>query len=429
MTPFDLFAGLLLVAAVAGFVNQRWLRLPQPIGLLVIALALSAVMMVTGRLLGAAGPRTWLAGTLAAANLPRVLFNGALGFMLFAGALHLNLRDLRNHALPVLALATVGVVLATGFYGVAVLFVFRLVGATVPLIWCLVLGASMAPTDPIAVGGLLRSAGLPPDLLAVITGESLFNDGAAVVLFTVLLGIATGTHAGGAITPVGLSVLFLRAILGGALLGFAGGSLGSLAITLIDDYDLEITISLAVVSTIYVAALRIGASAPIAVVVAGIVIGNHQRGRSMSVATRANVTLFWSLVDQLLNTLLFLLMGLELLTIDTRHFWPGLIALASLLALLARFVSVALAALLVRSRRLLSLRALTVLTWCGLRGGVSVALALSLPSVAARAPLLEACYGVAVFTIVVQGLTVPSLIRRLYGVRPGAGAGAGAGAE
>lgn len=279
-----------------------------------------------------------------------MLFNGALGFMLFAGARHLNLRDLRNHALPVLALATVGVVLATGFYGVAVLFVFRLVGATVPLIWCLVLGASMAPTDPIAVGGLLRSAGLPPDLLAVITGESLFNDGAAVVLFTVLLGIATGTHAGGAITPVGLSVLFLRAILGGALLGFAGGSLGSLAITLIDDYDLEITISLAVVSTIYVAALRIGASAPIAVVVAGIVIGNHQRGRSMSVATRANVTLFWSLVDQLLNTLLFLLMGLELLTIDTRHFWPGLIALASLLALLARFVSVALAALLVRSR-------------------------------------------------------------------------------
>jgi Na+:H+ antiporter len=418
MTRLDLFAGLLLVAAVAGFVNHRWLRLPQAIGLLVIALVLSAAVMVTGRLLGTAGPRTWLAATLTTAELPRVLFNGALGFMLFAGALHLDLRELRDHAWTVLALATVGVVLATGFYGLAISVVFQFVGASVPLIWCLVLGAIMAPTDPIAVGGLLRSAGLPPGLLAIITGESLFNDGAAVVLFTLLLGLAAGTDGGAAITPVAVAGLFLRATVGGALLGAAGGAVGARAMALIDDYNLEITISLAVVSAIYALALRVGVSPPIAVVVAGVVIGNRRYGSGMSATTRSNVTLFWSLIDQLLNTLLFLLMGLELLTIDTRHFWPGLIALASLLALVVRFASAALAALLVRPHRPPSLRALAVLTWGGLRGGVSVALALSLPDVPSRAPLLEACYGVVVVTVVLQGLTLPRLIRRLYGPQP-----------
>ena len=333
MTRLDLFAGLRLAAAVAGFVNHRWLRLPQAIGLLVIALVLSAAVMVTGRLLGVAGPRTWLAATLTTAELPGVLFNSALGFMLFAGALHLDLRHLRDHAWTVLALATVGVVLATGFYGLAISVVFQFVGASVPLIWCLVLGAIMAPTDPIAVGGLLRSAGLPPGLLAIITGESLFNDGAAVVLFTLLLGLAAGTNAGADITPLEVIGLFLRATVGGALLGVAGGAVGARAMALIDDYNLEITISLAVVSTIYALALRAGVSPPIAVVFAGVVIGNRRYGSGMSATTRSNVTLFWSFIDQLLNTLLFLLMGLELLTIDTRHFWPGLIGLASLLAL------------------------------------------------------------------------------------------------
>ena len=415
MSSFDLVALLLLLAALAGFLNHRWLRMPRSIGLLVIALALSAAIMVADHITGAVGVRRWLSRVLIVADLPYVLFNGALGFLLFAGALHLDLRALRNHAWTVFALATVGVLLATILYGGAIWQVFRLAGLSVPFAWCVVLGAILAPTDPIAVSGLLREAGLPPGLLAVITGESLFNDGIAVVVFTVALGVASGATDSDTVTAGRIIEAFVREGLGGALLGLCTGYAAFRAMRLIDEYNLELTISLALVTVTYAAAIRIGVSGPIAVVVAGLLIGNHATRHAMSETTRTNVTLFWSLIDQLLNALLFLLIGFEVLTIDTRHFWPAVMGAGVVLAVLVRFVSASIPAVALNLRRLHHLRNLTVLTWGGLRGGISVALALALPRGPYRDLLLQVVYAVAVFTIVVQGLTMPRLLRWLFG--------------
>jgi CPA1 family monovalent cation:H+ antiporter len=440
MSYFDAAALLLLVTAGAGFVNYRWLHMPSAIGLLVIALLLSLVLTLAAHLGRIAGLHSGIARGLAAADLPSVLFDGALSFMLFAGALHLDLRHLRDHAGTVLALATIGVLLSTGLYGGAMWWLFQFAGVPVPLAWCLVLGAILAPTDPIAVTGLLREVGLPEGLLAVITGESLFNDGVAVVVFTVLLGVATGSGdpgagglaaggiaaagsaaaapaAGGWVAPL---LVFLREAGGGTVLGLATGTLAFGAMRLVDDYNLELTISLALVTVTYSVADWLGLSGPIAVVVAGVLIGNQATRHAMSETTRTNVTLFWSLIDELLNAMLFLLVGLETLTIDTSHFWPGMMAGGIVLAILARLISAGIPALLLNLRRLNRGRGIAVLTWGGLRGGISVALALSLPDSPFREPLLQVCYAVVIFTIVVQGLTMPALVRRLYGaaVRP-----------
>jgi len=413
LSYFEIIALLLLVTACAGFINHRWLRLPSAIGLLIIALVLSLCIALVGHLAEALALRPDIAQTLTDVNLPQVLFDGVLSFMLFAGALHVNLRQLREHAGTVLALATVGVLISTALYGGAMWWLSRLTGTNVPLSWCLVLGAILAPTDPIAVTGLLREAGLPQSLLAVITGESLFNDGVAVVVFTVLLDIAAGE--GGRPGWLQPALVFLRESGGGAVVGLAAGWLAFGAMRLVDDYNLELTITLALVTVTYSLANQLGLSGPIAVVVAGVVIGNIAARRAMSETTRANVTLFWALIDELLNALLFLVVGLETLTIDTSRFWPYLMAGGIVLAVLVRLISAGLPAALLNLRRLHQWRGVAVLTWGGLRGGISVALALSLPDGPNRAPLLQVCYAVVVFTIVVQGLTMPPLVRRLYG--------------
>ena len=412
MSSFDLVALLLLVAAFAGFVNDRWLHMPRSIGLLVIALALSVGVLLYDHLAGGNHQlRQWVSGMLQAANLPYLLFDGALGFLLFAGALHVKLDELRSHAWTVLALATIGVLLATALYALGAWEMFRLASLQVPFTWCVVLGSILAPTDPIAVTGLLREAGLPSGLLAVITGESLFNDGVAVVVFTVALSVAEG---GKTVTTGSIIVDFAREAFGGAALGFVTGYIAFLAMRVVDEYRLEITISLALVTATYAAANSIGASGPIAVVVAGLLIGNHATQFAMSDTTRTNLTLFWSLIDEILNTLLFLLIGLELLTIRAEHFWPAIMGGGVLIAVATRFISASIPAVALNLRRQHHLRNLTVLTWGGLRGGISVALALSLRGSPYRELLLQIVYAVAVFTIVVQGLTMPRLIRMLF---------------
>ncbi|HTW70465.1 MAG TPA: sodium:proton antiporter [Acetobacteraceae bacterium] len=418
MSYFEVVAILLLVTASAGFVNHRWLRMPSAIGLLVIALLLSLGITLAGHVAVASGLRAGIGQALTAADLPHLLFDSVLSFMLFAGALHVNLRQLRDHSATVLVLATVGVLLSTTLYGGAMWWLFRVSGAAVPLPWCLVLGAILAPTDPIAVTGLLREVGLPEGLLAVITGESLFNDGVAVVVFTVLLDVAIGgSNYPDWLAPV---LVFLREAGGGAVLGLATGWIACAAMRAVDEYNLELTITLALVAVTYSVASQLGLSGPIAVVVSGVLIGNHATQYAMSETTRTNVILFWSLIDELLNALLFLLVGLETLTIDTSRLWPGMMAGGIMLAVLVRFISAGLPAAVLNLRRLHQWRGVAVLTWGGLRGGISVAMALSLPDGAWRTPLLQVCYAVVVFTIVVQGLTMPPLVRRLYGaaVRP-----------
>ncbi|HUN39810.1 MAG TPA: sodium:proton antiporter [Acetobacteraceae bacterium] len=426
MSYFEIVAILLLVTATAGFINYRWLHMPSAIGLLVIALLLSLGVTLAGHIAAAAGLRTGIAQALTAADLPHLLFDSVLSFMLFAGALHLDLRELRDHSATVLVLATVGVLLSIALYGGAMWWLFRLSGAAVPLPWCLVLGAVLAPTDPIAVTGLLREVGLPQGLLAVITGESLFNDGVAVVVFTVLLDVAIGGSGhSGWLSPVWA---FLREAGGGAMLGLAAGWIACAAMRLVDDYNLELTITLALVTVTYSVASQLGLSGPIAVVLSGVLVGSHGTQHAMSETTRTNIILFWSLIDELLTALLFLLVGLETLTIDTGRLWPGMMAGGVVLAVLVRFISAGLPAAMLNLRRLHQWRGVAVLTWGGLRGGLSVAMALSLPDGAYRTPLLQVCYAVVVFTIVVQGLTMPPLVRLLYGAPVRArGGGKGAG--
>ncbi|HEX3576793.1 MAG TPA: sodium:proton antiporter, partial [Rhodopila sp.] len=340
-------------------------------------------------------------------DLPHLFLDSVLAFMLFAGSLHVDVDSLRAQKWTVLALATLGVLLATGLYGFGIWFIFA---GAVPLPWCFALGALLAPTDPIAVGSLLREAGLPPGLLAVVSGESLFNDGVAVVVFALTLDWADGRVATAA--SVGLELLTEAG--GGIVLGLATGYLAYRALRLVNEPALELTITLALVTVTYSLAAALHESGPLAVVVAGLLTGHRSTRFAMTDLSREQVVLFWDMIDELLNAMLFLLMGFALLSVEiNRHL---LVAAAGgvMLSLVSRLVSVAVPTTLVHLRSLPKVRSIAVLTWGGLRGGISVALALTLEPSRYRGDLLAVCYAVVVFTILVQGLSMPMLVRRLY---------------
>jgi CPA1 family monovalent cation:H+ antiporter len=312
----------------------------------------------------------------------------------------------------VLLLATAGVVQAACLFGAGIWVIFRMVGHELPLAWCLLLGAILGPTDPVAVAEVLERVRLPAKLKAVMAGESLFNDGAGVVLFSVLLSAAS---KGGEALPIPeIAMEFLREAGGALALGSATGWVALELMRRIDDYTLEIMISLALALGTYSLADVLGFSAPIAVVVAGLLIGGRGTETAMSEQTRKNLTLFWTIIDGLLNALLFLLLGLEAIQLS---FAPG-IMLAGLLsiplALAVRAVSVVTPVYWLHARNPKVWPSAAVLIWSGLRGGISVALALSLPSNAETESLLVVCYMVVLFTIVVQGLTIERVIRRAF---------------
>jgi CPA1 family monovalent cation:H+ antiporter len=411
MSSFFLLSALLCLASVFGFVNVRFLRLPSAIGQVLVALAASLCLVALDRLIPGLRIRDWSARILRTEELSQTFLNGALSVLLFSGALRIDVSALWSRKITVFLLATVGVALAAVLFGTGMWLTFAAIGAPLALGWCLVLGAVLAPTDPVAVADVLSRVKLPQRLKAVMAGESIFNDGAGVLIFTVVLSIAGG-HA--AVTAGTVALAFLREAGGGFLLGAATGWVALELMRRIDDYPLEIMISLAVATGSYAVANELELSGPIAVVVCGLMIGSRGTRLAMSEETRVNLILFWSIIDALMNALLFLLLGLEALRLN---FAPGIMlagVVAIPLALVVRGVSVVVPVYWLHRRNPRLWPSAAVLTWSGLRGGISVALALSLPSTPDSERILIVCYIVVLFTIVVQGLTMERVIARAF---------------
>ena len=340
-----------------------------------------------------------------------LLMKVMLSFLLFAGAIHINAQSLKKEGLPILTFATVSTILSTFIVGGLMFFVFKLFHLPIGFIYCLLFGALISPTDPIAVLGILRHARIPPSLGLKISGESLFNDGIAVVIFISILEIAVAGTDHLSFTDV--SLLFLQEAGGGLLFGALLGYLGYRVLRSVDNYQVEVLITLAMVMGGYALADLLHISGPLAMVVAGIITGNIGKGMAMSDVTRDYVGKFWEVIDEILNSILFLLIGFEMLVIK----WtPQLLligVITVLIVLLARWISVAIPVFFLQFKNTFEKNAIPILTWGGLRGGISVALALSLPGEMFKDEFVVITYVVVVFSILVQGLTIGKLAKKL----------------
>ena len=405
----DIVAICLVITALLAYLNHRFVGLPTTIGVMAAALVFSLALVGLDTLGFAHGLARYEESFLRSIDFSDVLMQGMLSLLLFAGALHVDLSELKAYRWPVAALAVVGTLLSTLVVGYGMWFALPLAGLQLPLTYCLLFGALISPTDPIAVMGILKSAGAPKELELVIAGESLFNDGVGVVIFSLLLGMLVS-----GVTPTlgqGMQLLLLEA--GGGLL--FGGVLGYVTFRLlksIDNYQVEVLLTLAAVTGGYALASQLHVSGPLAMVVVGLMIGNHGRALAMSGTTRRYLDMFWELIDEILNATLFVLIGMEVLLVvfSVNELVSASVAIA--VTLLARLLTVGLPVRLLRRVSGLPRGSWKVLTWGGLRGGISVALALSLPSGSERDTVVALTYCVVVFSILVQGLSIGYATRK-----------------
>jgi len=406
MSLFEIIAILLTLAALFSFINFRTIKLPTTIGVMLIALLFSLGLIFLGKFF----PEThrWATELLIKVDFDETLLHGMLAYLLFAGALHVNINDLTNQYRVITVLATFGVLTSTFIVGTLTwILINPVLGIELSVLYCYLFGALISPTDPIAVLGIMKTSGASQSLKTKISGESLFNDGIGVVIFLVLLGIATNGHE---IELDRIALLFIQEAVGGAFFGFGAGYLVYHMLKKVDNYQVEVLITLALVTGGYALAEALHFSAPIAIVVAGLLIGNQGRQFAMSDTTREHLDKFWELVDEILNAVLFVLIGLEVMVISFSYSILAAGALAALIVLTARFISVSVPILILKKIRTFSPNVIKILTWGGLRGGISVALALSLPGGEQRQLILAITYYVVVFSILVQGLTMGKVV-------------------
>jgi Na+:H+ antiporter len=409
MTLLQITSLLIVLAGAFGAINYLVLRLPAAIGILIVALVASLVVLGIDLVLPQFGIDETLRAMISEIDFSGALLEGMLGLLLFAGALHVKIEDLRAEWPVVALMATIGVGLSTLIIGAGFSWLTGM-----PLLIAFVFGVIVTPTDPVAVLGVLRQANLPKSLETKIAGESLFNDGVGYVVFLVLVGLAlpqAGDHGAGGVSDA--LILFTREAFGGAALGGALGWLTFRVMRRIDDPSLEVLLTLGLAFGGYELAIGLEVSAPIMAVVAGLLIGHTGPKGGMSEETRKYVDAFWFMIDEILNAVLFLLIGIEVFAVAFSGdvLLTGLAAIA--LALVARLVAVAVPVLLLRPFRSFSAGVIPIMTWGGLKGGISVALALSLPDSEWKPIILGATYLIVVFSIIVQGLTVARLANRL----------------
>ncbi|MBT4364378.1 MAG: sodium:proton antiporter [Desulfobacterales bacterium] len=405
MEPFHAISILITLAAFFAYVNHRYIKMPMSIGLMLISFFMAVLLIVMENF--GFPVRIYADKLIRSMDFNKILMEGMLGLLLFAGAIHVNINDLSEQKLEIGTFATLGVVSSTFLVGSMVYGLSEIFGFDLRFIDCLLFGALISPTDPIAVLGIMKKAGAPKSLETKIAGESLFNDGFGVVVFLVIFEVAT---AGGDINIDHILTLFAKEVIGGVVFGLVAGYFVYRILKSINNYQVEVIITLALVISGYTLASLLHLSAPIAIVVAGLLIGNQGRNFAMSDITREHLDMFWELVDVILNALLFVLIGLEVLvlTLNGKYLFAGMITV--FLSLLARFISIGIPVCIFRRWRPFAPKAVRIMTWGGLRGGISFALALSIPNGPARELILTMAYVVVVFSILVQGLTIKKLI-------------------
>jgi len=404
MPLFNLIAIIVSITALFSYLNYRFIKFPSSIGVMAISLLFSIILIVLQKL----GVPFEESAILVLKNIhfSQTLIGGMLSFLLFAGSLHVDLTELKKQKWVVLVLSIIGTLASTFIVGVIMFYVFNLFNLHVPWVYCFVFGALISPTDPIAVMAMLKNVSAPKSLQVKIAGESLFNDGVGIVIFITIMQIVTNSN----IETSRVVGLFLRESVGGGVLGFILGWIAYFLMRGVKDNFVLVLLTLSVVTGGYALALSLNTSGPIAMVVAGIVIGNYGRLKAITEESRKYLDVFWEVIDEVLNAVLFVLIGLEILILKftSRHVFVGIIAIA--VVLFARWLSVLIPISIFRLFRTFVDRVVWILTWGGLRGGLSVAMALSIPPGPYREVILTTTYFVMAFSVLVQGLTMQTYV-------------------
>lgn len=412
MELYYTFSVLIVLASFFAYLNLRFLKLPGTIGIMIIAMLVSVAIRLVGDQYFPETTQEFFQ-LIREFDFTEILMGAMLNFLLFAGALHINISDLREHKWPILTYASVSVVLSAFIIAGLFYTVAPMLGLQIPFIYCLLFGTLISPTDPIVVLGILKEAKVPKMIETKITGESLFNDGVAVVMFAVVLKMATDTSFDATFASV--SKLFLLEAGGGILLGALLGFTASNVMKKIDDYKVSVLITLSIVMGGFLIAKQLHFSSPLAMVIAGLIIGNYGKKVAMSETTRDYLSKFWELIDEILNAILFLFIGFELLMLPDLQEQLLLGVIAIFICLLARTLAIFIPASTILRKNTYSKGSLTTMVWGGIRGGVSIALVMSIPNSVGdiKDVLLEVTYIVVLFSIVVQGLTVGKVAKKV----------------